>query len=141
MVRCCLLCRQALKEYSNWPTYPQLYVDGELVGGCDIVLEMQQTGELQQLIKEKAPAALQPPKQQQQVGSSAVVGVSQAPIQFCWEQRGWRGGWWLLTAARWEAFGGTQVGLAAAKASGRVHMGEIHLQRVITCGTLDSANW
>jgi hypothetical protein len=61
-----LSCRQALKEYSNWPTYPQLYVDGELVGGCDIVLEMQQTGDLQQLIKEKAPAALQPPKQQQQ---------------------------------------------------------------------------
>lgn len=70
---CCVLCavhppvRQALKEYSNWPTYPQLYVDGELVGGCDIVLEMQQTGELQQLLKDKAPAALQAPKQQQQV--------------------------------------------------------------------------
>lgn len=68
-------CRQALKEYSNWPTYPQLYVDGELVGGCDIVLEMQQTGDLQQLIKEKAPAALQPPKQQQQpqVGGCASI--------------------------------------------------------------------
>ena len=33
--------RQGLKEYSNWPTYPQLYVKGELLGGCDIVLEMQ----------------------------------------------------------------------------------------------------
>jgi len=38
--------RQGLKEYSNWPTYPQLYVDGEFVGGCDIVLEMAEAGEL-----------------------------------------------------------------------------------------------
>lgn len=38
--------RQGLKEYSNWPTYPQLYAGGELVGGCDIVLEMAAEGEL-----------------------------------------------------------------------------------------------
>src|SRR5579862_4802095 len=38
--------RQALKEYSSWPTYPQLYVAGKFVGGCDIVSEMHQTGEL-----------------------------------------------------------------------------------------------
>jgi monothiol glutaredoxin len=38
--------RQTLKEYSGWPTYPQLYVDGKFVGGCDIVTEMHQTGEL-----------------------------------------------------------------------------------------------
>jgi monothiol glutaredoxin len=38
--------RQALKEYSNWPTYPQLYVDGKFVGGCDIVTELHQSGEL-----------------------------------------------------------------------------------------------
>lgn len=38
--------RQGLKEYSNWPTYPQLYVDGELLGGCDIILEMAASGEL-----------------------------------------------------------------------------------------------
>jgi monothiol glutaredoxin len=38
--------REALKRYSNWPTYPQLYISGELVGGCDIVLEMAQNGEL-----------------------------------------------------------------------------------------------
>ena len=36
--------RQGLKEYSQWPTYPQLYVKGELLGGCDVVLEMQQDG-------------------------------------------------------------------------------------------------
>ncbi|HKN08200.1 MAG TPA: Grx4 family monothiol glutaredoxin [Pseudomonadota bacterium] len=44
--------REALKSYSNWPTFPQLYVNGELVGGCDITLEMYQNGELQQLLAE-----------------------------------------------------------------------------------------
>jgi len=48
--------RQGLKEFSNWPTFPQLYVDGELVGGCDIVREMYQSGELSQLFEEKALA-------------------------------------------------------------------------------------
>ncbi|MGB5133202.1 MAG: Grx4 family monothiol glutaredoxin, partial [Steroidobacteraceae bacterium] len=43
--------REALKSYSNWPTYPQLYVNGELVGGCDIVLEMYRSGELQTLLQ------------------------------------------------------------------------------------------
>ncbi len=42
--------REALKRYSNWPTYPQLYVNGELLGGCDITLEMYQSGELQKLL-------------------------------------------------------------------------------------------
>ena len=45
--------RQAIKEFSNWPTIPQLYVKGEFVGGCDIVREMFQAGELQGLMKEK----------------------------------------------------------------------------------------
>lgn len=40
--------RQALKTHSNWPTYPQLYVNGELVGGSDILLEMYRSGELQE---------------------------------------------------------------------------------------------
>ncbi|HYL02060.1 MAG TPA: Grx4 family monothiol glutaredoxin [Steroidobacteraceae bacterium] len=44
--------REALKRFSNWPTYPQLYVKGELVGGCDIALEMYQTGELKKLLAE-----------------------------------------------------------------------------------------
>jgi len=43
--------RQALKEYSSWPTYPQLYVRGKLVGGCDIVTEMHQSGELATVLK------------------------------------------------------------------------------------------
>ena len=42
--------RQGIKEYSNWPTIPQLYIDGEFVGGCDIMREMYQSGELQQLL-------------------------------------------------------------------------------------------
>ena len=42
--------RQGIKEFSNWPTVPQLYVDGEFVGGCDIMREMYQSGELQQLL-------------------------------------------------------------------------------------------
>ena len=42
--------RQGIKDYSNWPTIPQLYVNGEFVGGCDIVREMYQSGELQQLL-------------------------------------------------------------------------------------------
>jgi monothiol glutaredoxin len=43
--------RQGLKEYSNWPTYPQLYVGGKFVGGCDIVTEMHQNGELASVLK------------------------------------------------------------------------------------------
>ena len=42
--------REALKRHSNWPTYPQLYVNGELIGGCDIALGMYRNGELQQLL-------------------------------------------------------------------------------------------
>ena len=48
--------RDALKQYSNWPTYPQLYVNGELVGGSDIILEMYQSGELQQLVEDTRAA-------------------------------------------------------------------------------------
>ena len=48
--------RQGIKEFSNWPTIPQLYVKGEFVGGCDIVREMAEAGELQQLFQEKAVA-------------------------------------------------------------------------------------
>ncbi len=48
--------RATLPGYANWPTFPQLWVDGELVGGCDIVTEMYQTGELQTLIKATAAA-------------------------------------------------------------------------------------
>jgi monothiol glutaredoxin len=46
--------RNGIKMYSNWPTIPQLYVKGEFVGGCDIVREMFQAGELKQLFADKA---------------------------------------------------------------------------------------
>lgn len=46
--------RATLPGYANWPTFPQLYVEGELVGGCDIITEMFESGELQTLIKEAA---------------------------------------------------------------------------------------
>jgi monothiol glutaredoxin len=42
--------REALKQYSNWPTYPQLYVNGELLGGCDIAMQMYRSGELKTLL-------------------------------------------------------------------------------------------
>ncbi|SKA39192.1 monothiol glutaredoxin [Enhydrobacter aerosaccus] len=48
--------RQGIKEFSQWPTIPQLYVKGEFVGGCDIVREMYETGELEQLLKDKGVA-------------------------------------------------------------------------------------
>jgi len=44
--------REALKEYSSWPTYPQLYVKGELIGGCDIVVDLYKKGELAPMLAE-----------------------------------------------------------------------------------------
>jgi monothiol glutaredoxin len=46
--------RQGIKDYSDWPTIPQLYVNGEFVGGCDIMREMYEAGELQQLLAKQA---------------------------------------------------------------------------------------
>jgi monothiol glutaredoxin len=48
--------RDGVKAFTNWPTIPQLYVAGEFVGGCDIIREMFETGELQDLLKEKGIA-------------------------------------------------------------------------------------
>jgi monothiol glutaredoxin len=45
--------REGIKEFSSWPTIPQLYVKGEFIGGCDIIREMFETGELQQMFEEK----------------------------------------------------------------------------------------
>lgn len=49
--------REGVKAFSNWPTIPQLYVKGEFVGGCDIVREMFQAGELQDMLKDKGIAS------------------------------------------------------------------------------------
>jgi monothiol glutaredoxin len=50
----CVFCRRTgIKEYSDWPTIPQLYIEKEFVGGCDIVVSMHQNGELAKLLEEK----------------------------------------------------------------------------------------
>ncbi len=49
--------RANLPTFANWPTFPQLWVQGELIGGCDIVVEMHESGELQPLLKEAVEAA------------------------------------------------------------------------------------
>lgn len=49
--------REGIKEFSNWPTIPQLYIDQKLVGGCDITLQLFQSGELARLIKGETPQA------------------------------------------------------------------------------------
>lgn len=51
--------RAELPAYANWPTFPQLWVEGELIGGCDIMIEMYQQGELQSLIRDAAARAAQ----------------------------------------------------------------------------------
>lgn len=50
--------RQTLPEYANWPTFPQLYIEGELVGGCDIVAMLHEQGELQRLVKQSLAEAV-----------------------------------------------------------------------------------
>ena len=52
--------REGIKSFSNWPTIPQLYVKGEFIGGCDIVREMYESGELEQVMLDKGVSAGQP---------------------------------------------------------------------------------
>src|SRR3712207_1291448 len=74
--------RQELSALSNWPTIPQLFVRGELVGGCDIVTEMYESGELAELIgveppasaPDEAPAAAEPGAPPLQIGNNLVDG-------------------------------------------------------------------
>ena len=53
LARICSCFRSGLKEYSDWPTIPQLYVGNEFVGGCDILMSMHQNGELSRMLEEK----------------------------------------------------------------------------------------
>jgi len=48
--------RQNMRHYANWPTFPQVYINGELVGGCDITLELYQKGELKKMLDAAVPA-------------------------------------------------------------------------------------
>ncbi len=50
--------REQLKEYSQWPTYPQLYIKGELVGGCDIIMDLYNRGDLQKMLTEADAVAV-----------------------------------------------------------------------------------
>lgn len=47
------ILREAIKEFTKWPTIPQLYIKGEFIGGCDIIREMHETGELQKILNDK----------------------------------------------------------------------------------------
>ena len=67
--------RQELSALSNWPTIPQLFVDGELVGGCDIVMEMYQSGELQQLLGVEAGAADPAPEAEATPAQAAPLSI------------------------------------------------------------------
>ncbi len=68
--------RQELSVLSQWPTIPQLFVDGELVGGCDIVMEMYQSGELQQVLGlEGADQAPEPQPEQPSVAPGAPLTI------------------------------------------------------------------
>ena len=55
--------RRSLPQVSNWPTFPQVFVNGELIGGCDIVLEMHQTGELKSVLEQAGAGASEPTAQ------------------------------------------------------------------------------
>jgi monothiol glutaredoxin len=68
--------RQELSALSNWPTIPQLFVDGDLVGGCDIVMEMYQSGELQQVLGVEGDAAADPPAPAEPPASEAAPAAA-----------------------------------------------------------------
>ena len=67
--------RQELSALSNWPTIPQLFVNGELVGGCDIVTEMYESGELHEALGVEAPAAAGPGPGETADAGSAPLGI------------------------------------------------------------------
>jgi monothiol glutaredoxin len=69
------MIRQELAGLSGWPTIPQLFVDGELVGGCDIVTEMYQTGELQQLLGVESAAPADAPDAAATNGQAAPLSI------------------------------------------------------------------
>ena len=66
--------RQELSAVSGWPTIPQLFIDGELVGGCDIVMEMYESGELAERLGVEMPADAEPVTPEQQQGPPAQQG-------------------------------------------------------------------
>src|SRR5262245_59614681 len=69
--------REGIKEYANWPTIPQLYVRGEFMGGCDIVREMYESGELRKLLGLDAPSAVAPQITITEAGARALRAAAQ----------------------------------------------------------------
>jgi monothiol glutaredoxin len=67
--------RQELSALSNWPTIPQLFIDGELVGGCDIVMEMYQSGELQQALGVDSGPAEEPTPEPEQAPAAPPLSI------------------------------------------------------------------
>jgi monothiol glutaredoxin len=67
--------REELSGLSGWPTIPQLFVNGELVGGCDIVMEMWETGELAQLLGVEMPADAAAPAEEAEIPQSGPVSL------------------------------------------------------------------
>ena len=76
--------RDGIKTYSNWPTIPQLYVKGEFVGGCDIVREMFQAGELQQALKDKGVSSDRLTRWAWPKSSSYLQRSRILRLQHCW---------------------------------------------------------
>jgi monothiol glutaredoxin len=74
--------RQGIKEFSNWPTVPQLYVQGEFIGGCDIVREMFETGELQQVLEEKGVPIRASARSKCEVGERSVTHSASGLAKF-----------------------------------------------------------
>src|ERR1700759_1457112 len=76
--------RQGIKDYANWPTIPQLYVNGEFVGGSDIMMEMYEAGELQQLLGGWAPRRPRPPRRPPTSSSASPAPRAPSTRFACW---------------------------------------------------------
>lgn len=72
--------RDGMKEFSNWPTFPQLYVHGRFVGGCDIIKEMYASGELQKVLGAGGPASAVPAQEPQEPNEQKPIGAPQLTI-------------------------------------------------------------
>jgi monothiol glutaredoxin len=78
--------REGVKQFANWPTLPQLYVKGEFIGGCDIVRDMYESGELQQVLDEKGPdrGCACRPWRRRHIRSQADDSTSALPCAIAW---------------------------------------------------------
>lgn len=82
-INCACPCRQALKEYSDWPTHPQLYIATGLIGGIDDVLKTAAAAELQQLLKDNEVHSNSSNKQQQQQATATAATTERWVLGLC----------------------------------------------------------